>query len=314
MSLRLARHAAAALLATGLMAPDGGVVAGRVPVGRASSSAADPARLPAAAAIVPLAVIVNRSNPIDSIGKAELRTLFLGGRTTWPHGRRVTLVLREPGQPERAAALRLIYGMSEDDMTRHFIHQTFSGSAAGGPPAMATPEGVKRFVFNVPGEPGAGSTFWFELALPTATATQSASTPSSLPAPTAPACGIALDVLLAEDNPVNTAVAMAMLKRDGHKVTVAENGLAVLAALDWQAFDVVLMDCHMPEMDGFEATTQLRARGNRVRVIALTASARDDERAHCFAVGMDDVLSKPLTAKNLRDALQRAQAERDAAA
>jgi len=107
---------------------------------------------------------------------------------------------------------------------------------------------------------------------------------------------------------------MAMLKRDGHKVTVAENGVAVLAALDRQVFDVVLMDCHMPEMDGFEATSQLRARGDRVRVIALTASAMDDERAHCFAVGMDDFLSKPLTAKNLRDALLRAQTERDAAA
>ena len=65
------------------------------------------------------------------------------------------------------------------------------------------------------------------------------------------------------------------------------------------------MDCHMPEMDGFEATRQLRARGVRVPVIALTASAMDDERARCFAVGMDDFLSKPLTVANLRDALQR---------
>jgi PAS domain S-box-containing protein len=167
---------------------------------------------------------------------------------------------------------------------------------------------------GIESEPGAGSTFWFELALPTATAAPSVSTPSVLPAAAAPVPRSGLQVLLAEDNPVNTAVAMAMLKRDGHKVTVAENGVAVLEALDRQPFDVVLMDCHMPEMDGFEATTQLRARGNRVRVIALTASAMDDERAHCFAVGMDDFLSKPLTAKNLRDALQRAEAERDAAA
>jgi ABC-type phosphate transport system substrate-binding protein len=136
MAPGFARHATALLLATGLMVSGGGAVASPA-TGR-----------------VPLAVIVNRSNPIASIEKAELRTLFLGERTTWPHGRRVTLVLREPGQPERAAALRLIYGMSEDDMTRHFIHQTFSGSAAAGPRAMATPEGVKRFVFNVPGAIG----------------------------------------------------------------------------------------------------------------------------------------------------------------
>ena len=141
MALRIARRAAALLLATGLMAPGGGAVAG-------------PAQPPTAAEQVPFAVIVNRSNPMESIGKAELRTLFLGDRTTWPHGRRVTLVLREPGQAERTAALRLIYGMSEADMARHFIHQTFSGSAAAGPRAMATPEGVKRFVFNVPGAIG----------------------------------------------------------------------------------------------------------------------------------------------------------------
>jgi CheY-like chemotaxis protein len=116
-------------------------------------------------------------------------------------------------------------------------------------------------------------------------------------------------VLLAEDNPVNTRVAVAMLKRSGHRVTHAENGLAVLSHLADRQFDVVLMDCHMPEMDGFEATTQLRARGDRVRIIALTASAMDDERAHCFAVGMDDFLSKPLTAANLRDALGKVKTE-----
>jgi ABC-type phosphate transport system substrate-binding protein len=148
---RFARHAAALLVTTGLLVPGGGVVAGLAPTAGLSGTPAAPA---ASVGRVPLAVIVNRSNPTESIGKAELRTLFLGERTTWPHGRRVTLVLREPGQPERAAALRLIYGMSEDDMTRHFIHQTFSGSSAAGPRAMATPEGVKRFVFNVPGAIG----------------------------------------------------------------------------------------------------------------------------------------------------------------
>ena len=62
----------------------------------------------------------------------------------------------------------------------------------------------------------------------------------------------------------------------------------------------------MPEMDGFEATRQLRARGDRVRIVSLTASAMDDERARCFAVGMDDFLAKPLTVASLRDALRRA--------
>ena len=63
-------------------------------------------------------------------------------------------MLREPGQPERTAALRLIYGMSEDDLARHFIHQAFTGGSASGPRALATADGVKRFVFNVPGAIG----------------------------------------------------------------------------------------------------------------------------------------------------------------
>lgn len=144
MRHRFALHAATFLLGAALAVPGGAL-------------AADPARSePAASTAVrtPLAVIVNRSNPIDALGRRELRALFLGERTTWPHGRRVTLVLREAGQPERAAALRLIYGMSEDDLNRHFIHQAFTGSSATGPRALATAGGIKRFVFNVPGAIG----------------------------------------------------------------------------------------------------------------------------------------------------------------
>ncbi len=158
---------------------------------------------------------------------------------------------------------------------------------------------------GVTSEPGAGSTFWFDLTLLLATDLDDAAVEPTLP-PAGAARGAGLDVLLAEDNPVNTAVAVAMLKRDGHRVVVAENGAEALACLDQQRFDVVLMDCHMPEMDGFEATRQLRARGDRVRIVSLTASAMDDERARCFAVGMDDFLAKPLTVASLRDALRRA--------
>jgi PAS domain S-box-containing protein len=157
---------------------------------------------------------------------------------------------------------------------------------------------------GVESESGKGSTFWVELTL--AVAVHEVAAPLEAPVvPLAAASPGGLDVLLAEDNPVNTAVALAMLKRDGHRVVHAENGVAVLENLAQRPFDVVLMDCHMPEMDGFEATTQIRARNIPVRVIALTASAMDDERAHCFAVGMDDFLSKPLTAANLREALGR---------
>jgi phosphate transport system substrate-binding protein len=111
---------------------------------------------PAAATIAQshLAVIVNRANPVASISRRELRAIFLGEQTSWQHGRRTTPALREPGQPERTAALRLIYGMSEADLSRYFLHRTFMGGSAAGPRTLATAEGVKRFVFNVPGAIG----------------------------------------------------------------------------------------------------------------------------------------------------------------
>jgi ABC-type phosphate transport system substrate-binding protein len=145
--LELVLHAVAATVAAAVLV-GGGTVAARTP------ASDPPATAVAAAARTPLAVIVNRNNPVNGLGRAELRALFLGERTTWSHGRRVTVLLREPGQPERAAALQLIYGMSEADLTRHFLHQTFNTGSAGAPRTLATAEGVKRFVFNVPGAIG----------------------------------------------------------------------------------------------------------------------------------------------------------------
>jgi ABC-type phosphate transport system substrate-binding protein len=117
----------------------------------AAGPAADAPPLAAAIAHSHLAVIVNRANPAASISRRELRAIYLGEQTTWQHGRRATPALREPGDPERTAALRLIYGMSEADLSRYFLHRTFMGGSAAGPRTLATAEGIKRFVFNVPG-------------------------------------------------------------------------------------------------------------------------------------------------------------------
>jgi ABC-type phosphate transport system substrate-binding protein len=132
-----------ALLLAARVAPPEAIAAG----------AATDATPPAAAVIARshLAVIVNRANPVVSISRRELRSIFLGEQTTWQHGRRTTPALREPGQPERTAALRLIYGMSEADLSRYFLHRAFIGGTTAGPRTLATAEGVKRFVFNVPG-------------------------------------------------------------------------------------------------------------------------------------------------------------------
>jgi signal transduction histidine kinase/DNA-binding response OmpR family regulator len=117
-----------------------------------------------------------------------------------------------------------------------------------------------------------------------------------------------LKVLLAEDNPVNRLLAVRLLEKRGHKVTVAGNGLEALAALKKESFDVVFMDVQMPEMDGYEATAAIReTEKNSERhqqVIALTAHAMKGDRERCLAAGMDGYLSKPIRSQELDEILE----------
>jgi CheY-like chemotaxis protein len=110
---------------------------------------------------------------------------------------------------------------------------------------------------------------------------------------------------LAEDNPVNQKVALRMLKKLGIRADVAATGLEVLQALERQAYDIVLMDVQMPEMDGFEATKAIRRRWLKsdIYIIAVTAHAQEEDRRRCLAAGMDDYISKPVRIKELLSAL-----------
>ena len=110
-----------------------------------------------------------------------------------------------------------------------------------------------------------------------------------------------LRVLLAEDNPVNQQVAVAMLVKRGHEVHVSSNGREALEAVQGRDFDVVLMDIQMPEMDGFEATHAIRAlpKGKDLPIIGLTAHALSGERERCLSHGMTDYLAKPFKAHEL---------------
>lgn len=101
-----------------------------------------------------LAIVVNLANPTDDMPLNELRAVFLGERSHWPNGRRITLVMMEPGQPERDAALREVCRMSEPDFRRHFLQRLFTGEALVSPKTLATPVGVRKFIFNVPGAIG----------------------------------------------------------------------------------------------------------------------------------------------------------------
>jgi len=125
-------------------------------------------------------------------------------------------------------------------------------------------------------------------------------------------------ILLAEDGIVNQKVAVSLLERRGHRVSVANNGREAVEALEHGSFDLVLMDVQMPEMDGFEATATIREReratGAHLPIVAMTAHAMKGDRERCLAAGMDEYLSKPIHADELYEMVERMAIEPDDAA
>jgi CheY-like chemotaxis protein len=163
---------------------------------------------------------------------------------------------------------------------------------------------------DVKSTPGSGSTFTFVVELPIApagmleeTVTRSVNRASFA----------GVRAVVAEDNLANQRVALRMLHRLGIVASLAADGReAVKLALATHP-DVILMDCHMPEFDGLAATSQLRAAGVTIPIIALTASTLSDDRAACLAAGMDDFLAKPIEPAELEAALARHVGSRAAA-
>ncbi len=117
-----------------------------------------------------------------------------------------------------------------------------------------------------------------------------------------------LRLLVVDDNPVNQKVAVKMLEKLGYRVDVAGNGNEALAALTRHQYNLVFMDCQMPELDGFETTRMIRSHeqpGTRLPIIAMTANAMQGDREHCLSSGMDDFVSKPVKSQDLSKVLSQ---------
>ena len=161
---------------------------------------------------------------------------------------------------------------------------------------------------------GQGSTFRFSIRAPAVT----------VPAPRVATAKRVVDptmaerhplrILLAEDNLVNQKLAMRLLQQMGYRADLATNGTEALAAVERDAYDVVLMDVQMPELDGLEASRRINARwrnGDRPRIVAMTANAMQGDREACLAAGMDDYLTKPIRVEQLIAALSDTHARTD---
>jgi len=153
---------------------------------------------------------------------------------------------------------------------------------------------------------GKGSEFFLEAEFQPTAAPLAKPSPIESPAAQLASPARRIHILLAEDNPVNQKLAGALLTKLGCTFVLASNGLEAVQAVTKGHYDLVLMDCMMPELDGYEATRRIRQRElewglPRLPILALTANATSEDVAKCQASGMDDFLSKPYTTKALRE-------------
>ncbi len=250
----------------------------------------------------------------DPVRLRQVLLNLLGNAVKFTETGGVTLRVRREEAPEGRASILFEVedtgiGMDEEARSRLFqsftqadssISRRYGGSGLGLAICRKLVEGQGGNI-GAHSAPGQGSTFWFRLEFDLAETVPARHRSDLSAAPLPP-----LDVLLAEDNPVNQKVAMGFLSRGGHRVTIAPDGAQAVELAATRHFDVVLMDMQMPNMDGLEATRAIRALPDpvgRVPIVALTANAMRGDEERCRAAGMDAHVAKPIDPAKLFSAM-----------
>jgi len=238
-------------------------------------------------------------------------------------GEVVLTVRRGEGDSLHFAVRDTGIGLTEDQRARLFeryvqasdsVARTHGGTGLGLAISRMLAEAMSGSMRVESAGPGQGSTFSFDIVAPAATlpeATAGSAHGTTNPPEPSMAARHPLRILLAEDNLVNQKLALRLLQKMGYAADVVSDGHAVIAALERQRYDLVLMDVQMPEMDGLAATREIRRRwsdGAAPRVVAMTANAVQGDRDDCLAAGMDDYLTKPIRVERLVDALRQTRA------
>jgi PAS domain S-box-containing protein len=275
---------------------------------------------------IELASVVSRDVPRivsgDAVRLRQVLTNLVGNAVKFTERGRVVTRVEKIGDSGDVTTLRFSVedtGIGIDAETQQRIFQPFNqadGSMTrrygGTGLGLAISRQLVEMMhgeIGVVSEKGKGSTFWFTAELRNAAR---AALPEAIPRlmhGQGPERRTArLRILVAEDNRINQRVALAQLEKLGHEADVVDSGRACLDALVRGTYDVVLMDCQMPEMDGYEATEAIRRgeeSGRHIPIIAMTAHAMKGDRERCLTAGMDDYIPKPITPELLEDALGR---------